>query len=726
MIRKNIIMIMILFTMIATAVSEEDILGRALDEAGFTREDLGYRPKGYWNRYPNPELIPYIMPHFNDLFAEPLMGYPFAVSMGNVIEDYLDPDFMAEKRFSLHRIVYMLGVDRRVGGFRNYSVNLRAEAGVDSTRPVIDALEKIYAYKGRQMIYYAFGNESGNNLIESADSQLIFIHKSIRMEIGKILLNILDAVRWRDLALRNVPDDLISEIFDIKDLGETQGDGTIYYHQYDDVARLIDEQSLYYARMKAVQAAEDARWAFTDLFEDKYLDFSKVNFDFDTPIGRVVISGGKNDDHEYDNCCLLIDFGGNDTYKGSVGAASNPDLPVSICIDFEGNDRYLNDHTDYPSQGAGLFGCGVLIDVKGKDTYKSRILSQGCGVFGLGLLLDVDGNDEYVMESSGQGCGYFGCGFNLDVKGDDDYYLHGDGQGFGGVGGGVGILAGLEGDDHYKAEPLAEVVDRGDYHSQMKINVSNAQGMGAGRRGDGTDGHSWAGGLGAIIDIHGDDKYEAGNFSQGTGYWYGTGIMYDKTGDDIYNSVYFTQASGAHYCIGIIIDEQGNDRHELWETSGAALSFGWDYTNSLLVDKGGDDYYEAKMISIACAEIRSNSFLFDIGGNDTYKFARGALGVGAVDWRDSYRYPDRYSPYNALAKSIGLFIDIGGRDRYLDWDVESDDTYPSERFANDSTWFNPRRDDPDYGWNNYGIGIDTEQGTIPDIYFFKEKPEEKK
>ncbi|MBI3271833.1 MAG: hypothetical protein HYZ53_22770 [Planctomycetes bacterium] len=40
--------------------------------------------------------------------------------------------------------------------------------------------------------------------------------------------------------------------------------------------------------------------------------------------------------------------------------------------------------------------------------------------------------------------------------------------------------------------------------------MSNAQGRGKGRRGDGADGHSWAGGLGALLDCEGDDRYSAG------------------------------------------------------------------------------------------------------------------------------------------------------------------------------------------------------------------------
>jgi len=83
------------------------------------------------------------------------------------------------------------------------------------------------------------------------------------------------------------------------------------------------------------------------------------------------------------------------------------------------------------------------------------------------------------------------------------------------------------------------------------------------RRGDGSDGHNWAGGLGALIDVDGDDHYEAGNFSMGLGYWYGTGLLWDGGGNDEYKSVYFTQGSGAHFAIGALIDESG-DELKIW------------------------------------------------------------------------------------------------------------------------------------------------------------------
>ena len=43
-----------------------------------------------------------------------------------------------------------------------------------------------------------------------------------------------------------------------------------------------------------------------------------------------------------------------------------------------------------------------------------------------------------------------------------------------------------------------------------------------------------------ILDLRGNDTYEAGNFSIGLRYWYGTGLVYDGEGNDLYRSVYFT------------------------------------------------------------------------------------------------------------------------------------------------------------------------------------------
>ena len=95
----------------------------------------------------------------------------------------------------------------------------------------------------------------------------------------------------------------------------------------------------------------------------------------------------------------------------------------------------------------------------------------------------------------------------------------------------------------------------------MRQTLDHLLGRFLGRRADGADGHGWGGGLGALLDVDGNDTYRAGNFSQGLGYWYGTGLLWDGGGDDAYESVYFTQGSGAHFAIGALIALVGQELH---------------------------------------------------------------------------------------------------------------------------------------------------------------------
>ena len=100
----------------------------------------------------------------------------------------------------------------------------------------------------------------------------------------------------------------------------------------------------------------------------------------------------------------------------------------------------------------------------------------------------------------------------------------------------------------YEAVRDSTITGRPSYHSPDEdISVSNAQGCAMGRRGDGADGHSWAGGLGALLDSEGNDKYISGNWSMGTGYWFGMGLLHDGAGDDEYRGVVWSQATGAHH-----------------------------------------------------------------------------------------------------------------------------------------------------------------------------------
>ncbi len=702
----------------AQTADTSDILGRVLGEVGFDRSGLGYQPKGYWNRFPLD--IPYKLRSFDDLFAEPLKLYDYATVMGNAAEIYLDPSFADSSDIGLYKLVYHLGVDKKLGGFRDYSANLADVPKGDS--PLATALKQLYDMANRETEYKTFGSRYGTfDLGNELAEKIAPLPDTVETIIAGLIVNLADAIRWHALAFRNCDRNDLERAFAIRDMAQTQGDGQVYYPELDDIAASIDLPSLHYAALKVAAAAERAEQALVPL-EDQIPPGYEL--ELRTPFGRIAVfspdyDGGKRFTYDCTNTLCVIDFGRNAHWTGTPGATSSVANPVSVLIDLGGHDVYgIEAQTENPCAGVGLMGIGAVIDTKGDDLYQGTVYAQGAGLFGVGVLLDRAGDDNYIASESAQGCGYFGIGLCFDGTGDDTYYLHGDGQGMGGVGGGVGVLASFDGNDEYTAEPDANVFNRSDYHSEHAINANNAQGGGFGRRGDGSDGHAWAGGLGALLDIHGNDEYYSGNFSLGVGYWFATGILLDKYGDDHYKSCYFTQASGAHFCNGALIDEDGDDFHELYETAGAGLGFGWDFANSLLINKNGNDRYTAKMISYGLAQIRSNAFLIDIGGDDEYRFREGAHGIGAATWRADFAKPSKLTPYYTYAKSFGGFIDIGGKDRYVSF--TDDGESPHVTATNDTLWFQPMKTDSTFGADNFGVGIDIESGTIPEFFRWAE------
>jgi len=271
----------------------------------------------------------------------------------------------------------------------------------------------------------------------------------------------------------------------------------------------------------------------------------------------------------------------------------------------------------------------------------------------------------------------------------------------------VGALLDWEGNDSYRSESWAEKAGlEGDYHSGGKVIANCTMGAGWGRRADFSDGNSWGGGMGLLADFHGNDTYSAGNWAIGVGYWLGMGFLYDGEGDDTYESCYFTQGSSAHFAIGFILDEGGNDHMKLWGDEskrgwgwgGAGLGFGWDFSVGMVVNVGGDDTYEAKKISLGCAEVRSFGMFLDVGGNDTYIFPEDGLGLGGADSRSYSR------PYYCYEENVGLFIDYLGKDSYFyrkDGKLE-----PSNERKDGGIWFSPKKYKSFVKEESRGVGAD--------------------
>jgi hypothetical protein len=377
----------------------------------------------------------------------------------------------------------------------------------------------------------------------------------------------------------------------------------------------------------------------------------------ETEWGKVVI--GTQEDNIYEgDYALIIDVGGNDIYKGRTGSAvgilSNP---FSVAIDLKGDDLYDASQTLF-NFGAGLLGCGILLDLKGNDTYKGYHFSQGAGLFGTGVLLDYEGDDIYSAGCFSQGAGNLGIGILTDIKGNDTYRGYENCQAFSSTWG-YGLLTDLEGQDNYYTG--------GKYtHAPLlpKDYRSMAQGFSIGFR------PTAAGGIALLYDKSGQDFYNASVFAQGTSYWYSLGMLYDGEGNDFYNATEYAQGAGIHLSVGILVDKQGDDHY--FSRLGPSQGEGHDLSVGILIDKKGNDSY---LTSGGQGIGLTNSFglFIDCEGNDVYTTSEKSFGQGTANWSRGFG-------------GIGLFLDLQGNDKY-----------PRESPANDTS-----------KWTQdvFGVGID--------------------
>ncbi len=707
-----------------SAQKAQDAFGMMLDELGLDESNLGFQPKGYWTRYPDPRDIPFKALAFDDLFAEPQRIHDFVRVMALAVEDYLHPDYLAGSdrgnSKGLLKVVYYCGVRNATAQLRDYSASLWAE--LDEEKPLLAAIRSIYERTGRVYRYNALGQASDFPLIERDLQEAIApLHPDIRRALARTVVHLTDAWMWRQTGMRNVDMKKALDCWRIRHLGETQFDALEYFPQLEDCARTIDMNSIYYAGYKLLETSEMLADTLQKLKSRKDIAWKSQNLNVETPIGRIVISGTADDEHDYSDLLLLVDLGGDDVYRGAVGSTPSLDIPISLAVDLEGNDEYVNDDEFLPSQGAAIFGAGVLLDVEGDDVYRSKRLSQGAALLGIGVLADLDGDDEYHLWTSGQGGAYFGVGVAIDNRGDDEYTLWGDGQGYGGVGG-VGTLVNRSGNDHYWCEPSSAEVFRPDYHSKEgKLNYSYAQGCGVGRRGDITDGHSWAGGMGTLIDLTGNDLYESANWSLGCGYWYGMGFVWDGSGDDRYHSANWTQASGAHFCIGALFDEGGDDEHIVSGYQSAGLGFGHDFTIAMLANRGGNDFYSIVNDGLGYAINMSQVFFFDTEGDDRYQ-----TGGGRNFGRNNFRQynPPIIGAFQVLfADQISIFADLQGNDTYLAVDRASGVSSVHPEMQDGVEFFFPTAAERDSLSNRryYGLGKDFSGYSGAQIEAFRDK-----
>jgi hypothetical protein len=364
---------------------------------------------------------------------------------------------------------------------------------------------------------------------------------------------------------------------------------------------------------------------------------TEILHSYDSPFGTYLFGGTSRHWYRQTDVAFILDLGGNDFYTGNCGGGSSLATPHSVCIDLDGDDAY--ESTIPGCQGAGCLGIGALLDFAGDDSYIANQWCQGTGYFGIGWLHDLSGDDIYRGHTFTQATALFGLGFLLDESGNDRYSGDGHVQAVG-LPKGVGALIDCGGDDQYYAKGLYPTG-----YGDAGIFDSWSQGCGQGLR------TLASGGLGILVDISGSDLMEAGNFSQGGGYYYGYGIVAASgREDDRYIGSRYNQGFCAHQAVGVFLEEGGDDFYTTRQAVAQGLA--WDECVTLFIDlKGNDTYQGGTGFSQGASAHNSFCFFLDRDGRDSYDYPPGQARAGGNDYHGG--------------TSFSLFLDEGGkRDRY--------------------------------------------------------------
>lgn len=392
-----------------------------------------------------------------------------------------------------------------------------------------------------------------------------------------------------------------------------------------------------------------------------------VAWSLQTPFGWIVVdTSGRNNRHHLKDSLLVLDVGGDDEYEFLERGDTHA---ISVLLDHRGNDRYATAAPGADPSSATL-GYGILWDTEGDDRYQGTQQAQASALFGAALLVDGGGSNRFVASSRSQAHAIGGVAVLVSAGGDDEFTAQTYSQATGGPGG-VAVLVDTGGNDRYRltnvplVRPSAQLPDR---------NTSMGQGAGYGMRGVFLDGRSTAGGIGMLVDLAGNDRYDAQVFAQGVGYYEGLGMLLDDGGNDRYESAWYAMGAGVHYAAGIFLDRGvGSDVYR--STHEMALGSGNDLSVGVFVDEGGDDEYTVGQLSLGHAHANSTGIFVDAAGNDRYTVMSAtcrALGVA---------YLHEWGNARETLPNLGLFMDLGGVDSYPTHCV---------RAANNKLWAGPR------------------------------------
>jgi len=392
-----------------------------------------------------------------------------------------------------------------------------------------------------------------------------------------------------------------------------------------------------------------------------------VAWSLQTPFGWIVVdTSGRNNRHQLKDAMLVLDVGGDDDYEF---LAPGDKHTISVLLDHRGNDSYATAAPGADPSSATL-GYGILWDTEGDDRYQGTQQAQASALFGAALLVDGGGSNRFVASSRSQAYAMAGVAVLISAGGDDEFTAQTYSQATGGPRG-VAVLLDTDGNDRYTlsnvplVRPSPQLPDR---------NTSMGQGAGYGIRGVFFDGRATSGGIGMLLDLAGNDRYDAQVFAQGVGYYEGLGMLLDDGGNDRFESAWYAMGASAHYAAGILLKRgAGSDVYR--STHEMTLGTANDLSVGVFVDEGGDDEYTVGQLSLGVAFANSTGIFVDGAGNDRYTVMSATCRALGAAYLQQWGTPREALP------NLGLFLDLGGVD-----------SYPAHcaSAANNKLWASPR------------------------------------
>lgn len=366
-----------------------------------------------------------------------------------------------------------------------------------------------------------------------------------------------------------------------------------------------------------------------------------------------VYGGSGANEYDLSKIDVVIDPGGNDRYRYSSPARPK----VQLVVDWAGNDVYSSEG-EIPGPASAMLGVSAIIDHQGNDRYEGGLRSCGAGLMGIGIILDHAGNDTYKGTKWSLGFGRYGFGGIVDLEdppkvrplrkyeypdGSDIYQAQESSEGYGGARG-FGLILDGAGRDLYRLTGSPPT------WSDRTVTYAAGQGVGYG------DGLWDNGGIGLLCDLAGDDRYEAGEVSQGAGWLFGMGILYDRSGNDHYSGTRYSQGASGHGGVGILADDAGDDTY--W----GAIAAAWDLSLAMLIDRGGNDSYQGdhRVGALGRAGHQSIAWLVDLDGRDRYVRDPDTYGAPEYNVGMGESSPNDNNYRECRCLSLSVLVDSGG------------------------------------------------------------------